>query len=499
MVTTPEATFNDCLTTIGFNDPTKDYLVTQGFSTLASLTSISLSDLDKLIKHAGYWRPKPTPPAPPIPPLAPAAPVAPGLPAVPPPPAAQLPAPEAVMFPFLATRKLKALHQWGTYRKARGSPASPIEFTTNECELWMQRIGEAEGFKAEDPVTKPPDLKDLDKWPTWEDLLLSWLRCRRSSLLHTPMVYLVRKDTTPTAEQLRATYESIDDDLVLTVRHVGEHYRQDNQRFFDDLKTMMINGPAWPFVQKFNKKRDGRAAYFAVKEQAEGQTATATRRAKQYAILASTIYNGRGNFTISKYVGIHTSCHNELFMTEEEVAETKKVTVFLENIKDPRLTTAKQIVNGDPAKLGNFQLCQQFISTCAANAGKEKGRNISLTKSHSKGFNKNKKRKRDPSNGPLDPKKRYSNKEFRALDSDQKAKLRELRLKLEGEDDRAASAATTMVPAEEAMILAKRLLAISKVALSDDKDDEATASEEKPPKDAGKQFGRAAHKKNAKA
>ena len=48
---------------------------------------------------------------------------------------------------------------------------------------------------------------------------------------------------------------------------------------------------------------------------------------------------------------------------DEPVSESKKVTDFLKGIRDPVLNTGKSIVLGDPGKLGNFEECQQYLST----------------------------------------------------------------------------------------------------------------------------------------
>jgi hypothetical protein len=52
---------------------------------------------------------------------------------------------------------------------------------------------------------------------------------------------------------------------------------------------------------------------------------------------------------------------------DEPVSESKKVTDFLKGIRDSALTTGKSIVLGDPAKLGNFEECQQYLSTIVQN------------------------------------------------------------------------------------------------------------------------------------
>jgi hypothetical protein len=56
---------------------------------------------------------------------------------------------------------------------------------------------------------------------------------------------------------------------------------------------------------------------------------------------------------------------------DEPVSETKKVTDFLKGIRDPNLNTGKSIVLGDPAKLEDFEKCQQYLSTIITNLGNQ--------------------------------------------------------------------------------------------------------------------------------
>ncbi|KAI2490034.1 hypothetical protein MHU86_24549 [Fragilaria crotonensis] len=128
-----------------------------------------------------------------------------------------------------------------------------------------------------------------------------------------------------------------------------------------------MEGQGWPFLQTFNKKRDGRAAFKALKSQAEGKSAIATRKAKAYNMLATATYTGKGKFSFDQYVARLQQAHNELLFLEEPVAETKKVTDFLAGIRDPKLETAIQGCMGDELKLTNFEVCQQYFKTIVEN------------------------------------------------------------------------------------------------------------------------------------
>ena len=132
---------------------------------------------------------------------------------------------------------------------------------------------------------------------------------------------------------------------------------------FSLLKPLFVNGAAWPFAKAFNRAKDGRGAYLAVKRQAEGAAALQTRKAKAYAQIATARYTGRGRFNFDQYVTRHQRAHNDLLDLGEPVAETKKVTDFLKGISDSRLETGKSIVDGDTTKLADFEACQQYFKT----------------------------------------------------------------------------------------------------------------------------------------
>jgi hypothetical protein len=106
--------------------------------------------------------------------------------------------------------------------------------------------------------------------------------------------------------------------------------------------------------------------------QAEGTSAKISCKAAAYASIASSSYNGPcKGFSFSSYIMLHQAAHNKLLDLAEPVSETKKVTNFLKGIRDPNLNTGKSIVLGDPEKLKNFEMCQQYLSTIITNLGNQ--------------------------------------------------------------------------------------------------------------------------------
>jgi len=102
--------------------------------------------------------------------------------------------------------------------------------------------------------------------------------------------------------------------------------------------------------------------------QCEGTSAIQTKKASAYAKISSAKYSGqKRNFTFDQYVEMYQAAYNTLAELNEAVPETKKVADFLARITDTKLSTAKDLILGDPAKLGNFEACQQYLKTLVYN------------------------------------------------------------------------------------------------------------------------------------
>ena len=123
--------------------------------------------------------------------------------------------------------------------------------------------------------------------------------------------------------------------------------------------------PAWAFVKRFEKSKDGRGAFKALKTHWEGTSSILTRKNATYSSLSTCAFKGTStrHYSFQNYVTLHQKAHNELEELGEPVSETKKVAEFLKYITDPTLQMGMQIVMGDPAKLDIFELCQQYLST----------------------------------------------------------------------------------------------------------------------------------------
>ncbi len=462
------AAFSTLLGRLGFNPPTVTHIVGQNLATIDALQLIPTTELDAMMQHISKWKPPVVTQA------------------------AGAAAPQQVQFPFLAVRQLKALRAWCDYRVLRGEEATPASFNNAAIARFMARLTELEEAARErkdDDDKKPPaSLATLAGWATWEEEFNTYLGQHRSVLAGTPLTYVIRTHEEVTAPMLAKVYDSVDDDLIETTELVGTSFGRDNKRVFDLIKPLVLKGSGWSSIQPFNKTRDGRGAYKALKTQSEGRSAIATRKAQAYSLISTARYTGKGKtFSIDQYVARHQRAHNELLDLQEPVAESKKVVDFLAGITDPKLETAKAVIDGDTTKLTNFEECQQYIKTASMNAavrattGPENRIVAGLGQD-----NKQKRKKKaaaalksgdDDDHTPSGVKihaGKYDSKEYNKLKPFERAEVK--RLREERDPKRTRTVATVASEADE--------------QLQDGEVDPPNV-----PKNAGGQFGRAAHQK----
>jgi hypothetical protein len=355
--------FRNALTRIGINAATRAAIVENGFVTVIDLVSVQDKDFDKLPKHLEAWK-----------------------------------VPDAnqnaqVRIPFLSLAKLKAMRYWVLAQRCIGVDSPDVnDFAGQVIEETLARMKADSDYKlaTEDAsIRKPEKLTDLAKWTKFWELLTTYLGRVKGAAL-TPLSYLVREHEEVTQEQLDAEYKSVQERLIATTSLNGSHFELDNRTLYDEFKPLVVDGPGWSFIKKFDRAKDGRGAVLALKLQAEGTSAKLTRKQAAYASIATSAYLGpRKGFTFASYVTLHQSAHNELLDLEEPVSESKKVTDFLKGIRDPSLNTGKSIVLGDPTKLGDFDECQQYLSTVVQNmtaqAKSERQVSSASTDGHSRG------------------------------------------------------------------------------------------------------------------
>ena len=309
--------------------------------------------------------------------------------------------PDGVTLPYQFNLKFLGFRMWLEYRSVRGQDLDAGAYTGDVITKWMRRVTElanATTTDGQDDPVPPKRLTNLADWERHDGMWRTYLGQHRNPTTGVPLTYVLREESDVPDDALTADYDCIDDDLVATTRHEGDQYKADRRRVYELYYPLIYDGPAWTFAKTHAKSKDGREAYLTVKRQATGQAASILRKKQAYAQIANAKFTGRGKYRFHDYIHRHQHAHNTLEELGETVAETKKVTDFMNGITDPTLVQAKTVVNGDQEKLENFEACQQYFLTvhsAAKSETQDDSRKIaaaSTTPSKGKGKGRNQKK-----------------------------------------------------------------------------------------------------------
>jgi len=397
--------FTQALIRCGFNNDTAGVIIQEGMETIDSLLVVDDDDIDAMVKNIRETRRV--------------------LGAV---------AVGDVTFPFVAVKRFKAMRNWTVERARTGQVMQAGAFFGAEIPSAVSRYALEKLRKSveDDDIDKPSELSDLTKWDIFWERFKSYIGQKRGAA-KCPLTYVFRDE----AEVLPAAHAEVYDDhdarLVATTLLQNDWFDLDNHRVYDEFKALVVKGPGWSFIKTFDRRKDGRGAVLALKQQCEGVSAIQTRKASAYARITVARYTGqKRNFTFDQYVEMHQNAYNTLAELDETVPETKKVTDFLAGISDPKLSNAKDMILGDIAKLTNFEACQQYLKTLVYNkATQDKHeRNVSGLSGKDLGNNNKRKGGRGGKGGGTprgDVTRSYTREEWLKLSDEQRQKIRNLR------------------------------------------------------------------------
>ena len=128
-------------------------------------------------------------------------------------------------------------------------------------------------------------------------------------------------------------YVDTDKEYIYTFKLEGVEYAANSKRYFEILKPLLLAGPAWTFIRKYNKDNDGHGAIIALCAQADGTNMTKLSISAAYYEIAVARYRGTSrNFTLDDYIGKHSDAHAELLDLKEVISESRKVDDFLKGV-----------------------------------------------------------------------------------------------------------------------------------------------------------------------
>jgi hypothetical protein len=255
---------------------------------------------------------------------------------------------------------LYALRYWVMRQERLQINYLPEQFDDVTMHYSLQRW-QASCETTPDDLVKPPDsFKPNTKWREFSEAFITFM-------LHTkgqcdfPLSCILRDHDVPDdAENM--DFESQEEYEEAVVPLHGHYFDRDNHAVFDSLKSCLLNGPAWTWIQNYEKNRDCRGAWKALLPHFEGVSGQIRLKSAAYAAIKRTEYKGAKNFDFDLYKRIHTQAHADLKHYGEPVPETKKVKYFLDGISEPSLQPVKYTIAGFPNLMNNFTEASIYLS-----------------------------------------------------------------------------------------------------------------------------------------
>ena len=231
----------------------------------------------------------------------------------------------------------------------------------NFGEQWKALV---EKGKEDDPET-PPINKALPiiKWiEVFKDHLHRCIGIRK-----VPLAYVIREEATVPAacpaqeadQPYSEEHASIEKDLIMRASHVHGLFRNDNQAVYFKLEEATRGTAYADSIKPFQREKDGRSAFTALKDQYAGVDKWDMEIKKSNTLLNTRKWKGNSNFTLEKFVQLHRNSFVSMRACSEHVTfqlptPYTRVGYLLDAIEssDPPLLAAMANIEDDTVPTG---------------------------------------------------------------------------------------------------------------------------------------------------
>jgi hypothetical protein len=210
-----------------------------------------------------------------------------------------------------------------------------------------------------DLIKAPEAFKKETKWRPWKESVLTYLNAQPGQA-HIPLAYIIRERDHPLPD---VNYTTMHEELVQGTVLRGTEFNANNGKVYDFLQSLTLNGPAWPWINSFQRTRNGRGAWKALLGYYEGDAMQTRTKQECYQAITKANYQGpRRNYDFSTYVAAHQQAHQDLLRLNEPIPENKKVRDFLAGITDPQCAPIKLNVLSNQGFMNNFLEAVNYIA-----------------------------------------------------------------------------------------------------------------------------------------
>ena len=198
----------------------------------------------------------------------------------------------------------------------------------------------------------------------------------RYGVCKVPLVYIIRQSATPIALEplgidkiTSDNYDSVIDEMIVTVQHTGPNYAEDNAKVFQVISDIIAGSSHEASIKAHRRARDGRAAYLALQLHNMGSSKWDRIIDDCENYLLKREWNGRNyRFTLKSHIAKHRDAHNELsraseFVTYELPNEHTRVSRSIKSVtsRDPSIVAAITHIQGDNTRRNDFELAADFM------------------------------------------------------------------------------------------------------------------------------------------
>ena len=187
-----------------------------------------------------------------------------------------------------------------------------------------------------------PKLKGGNTWIEFRDkmvLKISKMKNRRLVSLE----YLIDESERPVnranANLMVVTEMDLSDSEIFRTQavHFGSIYKIDNRRLWDLLESTLVNTSPYNHISPFERTKDGRKGWFALKRHYEGEDYIRKTQNQAMYALSNTFYRGDSkNYRFEDYINSHLNAHKKLlqigFNSGNGLDESTKIHYFKQNI-----------------------------------------------------------------------------------------------------------------------------------------------------------------------
>ena len=145
----------------------------------------------------------------------------------------------------------------------------------------------------------------MANWETHCEQWLDFLAQHHNTMTVMPLTYVLCELADVPAEDLEKSYPTIDDDLIVTMKHIDPQFSIDNQCVIALYKQLIVDHPAWEYTKAHSKANDGCQAFLSVQCQATGTAAIMLKKKMVYNQLSTAKHNRHGCFTFQAYAHYH--------------------------------------------------------------------------------------------------------------------------------------------------------------------------------------------------